>query len=159
MVVKEGDLVKVDYVLSIDGNVYDTSMEDVAENIGKKKFGKDYSPLVFEVGSRKIIKGLNGGVLGMSVGEKKEFIVSPSEGYGFYDEKRVQTLPRSLVERGGVDVTPGTRLMLNLRSGRVVAVVTELTEDDVTLDMNPDLCGKTLNFQVHLREILPKETN
>jgi len=80
--------------------------------------------------------------------------VPPVEGYGHYDGTRVQTLPRRMIESKGVDVTPGTRLIIRTQKGSMVGVVSELGEDNVTLDFNPDLCDKTLQFQVFLREIL-----
>lgn len=154
MVVNVGDKVKIDYILKVDGKVYDTSFLDVAKNSDIFNFDRNYEPLVFEVGSPSIIKGLNEGVQGMYVNEEKEIVVSPMNGYGFRDEKRVQTLPRKLIEKGDVDLTPGTKLRITTQNGVSIAVVTELTEEDVTFDLNPDLCNKTLKFKVYLRDIL-----
>lgn len=156
MEVKEGDRVKVDYVLSVGGNVYDTSVEGIALESGVHNAEREYRPLVFEVGSDEMIRGLSNGVLGMSVGEEKEIVVAPSEGYGFYNPDYVRKLPRGMVERQGVDVSPGTKLMINTVKGAMVAVVTSLDESGVTFDLNHDLCDKTLHFKLVLKEILPK---
>ncbi len=151
---KDGDVVKIDYVLTVEGKVYDTSLADVAVEHEIHQPGREYAPLVFNVGSNEVIRGLNSGIVGMNVGERKDIVVSPVEGYGYYDGTRVQTLPRSMIERSGVDITPGTRLIIRTHKGSMVGIVSELGEDEVTLDFNPDLCDKTLQFQVFLREIL-----
>jgi FKBP-type peptidyl-prolyl cis-trans isomerase 2 len=154
MIANVGNKVKIDYVLEVDGKVYDTSFLDVAKNSGIFNVDRHYGPLVFEVGSPSIIKGLNEGLEGMYVHEEKEIVVSPINGYGFRDESRIQTLPRKLIEKEEVDLTPGTKLRITTQNGVSVAVVTELTEDEVTFDLNPDLCDKTLKFKVFLRDIL-----
>lgn len=66
--IKKGDTISLDYTLTVDGQVVDTS-------VGKQ-------PLEFVVGSGQVIPGFDKGVLDMNVGEEKTFSVSPEEGYG-----------------------------------------------------------------------------
>jgi len=66
--IKKGDTVALDYTLTVDGQVVDSS-------IGKQ-------PLEFTVGSGQVIPGFDKAVIGMNVGEEKTFTVSPEEGYG-----------------------------------------------------------------------------
>jgi len=92
MIVKIGDLVEVNYTGRFtNGTVFDTSIESVAndENISKSYSFKSrifYSPLKFTVGSGRMIKGFDEGVLNMTVGETKEIEVSSEKGYGEPDE-------------------------------------------------------------------------
>ena len=66
--IKKGDNISLDYTLTVDGQVVDSS-------VGKQ-------PLEFVVGSGQVIPGFDKGVLGMNVGQEKTFSVSPEEGYG-----------------------------------------------------------------------------
>ena len=91
---KDGDVVKIDYVLTVEGKVYDTSLVDVAMQHEIHQQGREYAPLVFNVGSNEVIRGLNRGIVGMNVGEKREIVVPPVEGYGHYDERGSRILPR-----------------------------------------------------------------
>ena len=67
-VVKQGDTVTLDYTLTVDGSVADTS-------IGKQPFS-------FTVGSGQVIQGFDEAVIGMKIGETKKFTVPPAKGYG-----------------------------------------------------------------------------
>lgn len=67
-VVKSGDTVTLDYTLTVDGGLVDTSA-------GRQ-------PLTFAVGSGQVIKGFDEAVIGMKIGEEKTFSVAPEEGYG-----------------------------------------------------------------------------
>ena len=64
--IKKGDNISLDYTLTVDGQVVDSS-------VGKQ-------PLEFVVGSGQVIPGFDKGVLGMNVGQEKTFSVSPEEG-------------------------------------------------------------------------------
>jgi len=88
MIVKIGDLVEVNYTGRFtNGTVFDTSIESVAndENITKSYSFKPksfYSPLKFIVGSGRMIKGFDEGVLNMTVGETRIINVTAEDGYG-----------------------------------------------------------------------------
>jgi len=51
-----------------DGQVFDQTHPDV--------------PLVYQVGTKKLIKGFTDGIQNMKVGEKRELIIPPALGYG-----------------------------------------------------------------------------
>jgi FKBP-type peptidyl-prolyl cis-trans isomerase 2 len=81
-VVASGSVVSVDYTLTVDGKVVETSMQSAAEAAGLFQSGATYQPLQFQVGAGNMIKGFDDGVLGMKAGEKKTITVSPENGYG-----------------------------------------------------------------------------
>jgi FKBP-type peptidyl-prolyl cis-trans isomerase len=67
---KAGDKVSVLYV----GAVGDGTRDDPSLDRAK--------PLVFTVGQRGVVRGVNDGVVGMKVGEKRKIVVPPSRAYG-----------------------------------------------------------------------------
>ena len=95
MKIEVGDTVKVNYTGRFaegnffdNGTVFDTSIKSVANddiNYSKAysfKSRDSYSPLEFEVGEGKMIKGFDEGVLNMTVGETKNITVPFEKGYG-----------------------------------------------------------------------------
>ncbi|NQU63220.1 MAG: peptidylprolyl isomerase [SAR324 cluster bacterium] len=135
-----GDTVKVHYKVSDeDGVVFDSS------------FGSE--PLEFTIGNGGLIPGFEYGVVGMVVGEKKEVTVSPAEGYGERREElslevEKDHLPQDLEPEIGMELQSQQNYG-NLASPRI----TDISEKSVTVDANPPLAGKTLQFEIQLIEI------
>lgn len=68
--VQPGDKIKVDYIGALeDGTTFDSS-------ISKKE------PYSIEIGTGKVIKGWEKGVIGMKVGEKRKLTIAPELAYG-----------------------------------------------------------------------------
>jgi len=152
--VKEGSVVRVDYIAKSEGLVFDTSMEEEAREAEIFSDKREYSSLKFEVGKGEMLPGFEEALLGMKEGDVKEIIVPPHKGYGLYKEERVRKIPRSFIERQGVDVELGSNLVLRTRKGVLKAHVCEIDSEEVTLDLNPEFAGKMLDFKIFLREIV-----
>jgi len=141
MIVKKGSKVKVDYTGTFDdGTVFDASE-------------KQGQPLEFEVGSGQVIKGFDEAVVGMEEGQEKEITIPPAEAYGEVKAELNKKIPRAQLPQ---DQEPkvGMVLAVGLPNGqqfpaRIVAV----TADDVTIDLNHPLAGKTLHFKIKVVEV------
>ncbi|MBR9691320.1 peptidylprolyl isomerase [Candidatus Woesearchaeota archaeon] len=140
MPVKKGDKIKVDYTGTFDdGTVFDTSE-------GKQ-------PLEFEVGAGKIIKGFDNAVIGMEKGEEKEIKLESADAYGEVNPKMVQKIPRDKIPKDQ-EPKPGMMLALNTPDGKKFpAKITEVSDKEITIDMNHPLAGKTLNFKIKIVDI------
>ncbi|MEW6001118.1 MAG: peptidylprolyl isomerase [Nitrospirota bacterium] len=137
--IAEGKLVKVYYTLTVEGNVVDSSREG--------------EPFKFRVGSSQVIPGFEKALMGMKVGEKKSFQVSPDEGYG-------QENPRGIVDASRdklpPDLNPEIGMTLYARGpdGQTIPVTIIGTKKDIViLNFNHPLAGKTLNFEVEIIEV------
>ncbi|SIN88532.1 FKBP-type peptidyl-prolyl cis-trans isomerase [Vannielia litorea] len=137
---KPGDTLHMHYKGTLDdGTVFDSSE------------GRD--PLTFELGAGQIIPGLDAGVTGMAVGEKRSVRVEPAEAYGEHQPDRVQAVERASIP-ADIPTEPGTQLQVQTAQGQVMPVtVVEVTEEHVMLDTNHPLAGKALTFDVELVEI------
>jgi peptidylprolyl isomerase len=137
---KNGDSVKVHYTGTLeDGRVFDTSK------------GRD--PLEFKAGDGQIITGFENAILGMKVGETRDFEVSPDEAYGHRQEEMVLEVPVGEFP-DHIEPKIGMRLQLKQQQGSPLEVViTDISNEAVTLDGNHPLAGQTLHFQVELLEI------
>jgi FKBP-type peptidyl-prolyl cis-trans isomerase 2 len=103
LIVATGDVVSVDYVgMFQNGKVFDTSIESVAYNdvLYPKSVSYErrssYSPLNFTVGGGQMVTGFDSGVVGMYVGETKDIVVLPADGYGSPNLQQIKT--RQIVE-------------------------------------------------------------
>lgn len=139
--VQEGDTITVEYEGRLDdGTVFDSS-------------DKHEEPLEFTVGEGKIIKGFDQAVVGMEVGEEKEVTVPPEQAYGQYNPELVRDLPRNVFPEDQ-EVQPGMVFMMALPDGRQVPVrIAEVAEEQVKVDLNSPLAGKTLTFTIKVVDI------
>ena len=137
--VAEGKLVKVNYTLTVNGTVVDSSKED--------------EPFEFRIGDNQVIPGFEEALMGMRAGEKKSFQVTPEKGYGQEDPRGIQTITRDKLPTDR-DPEVGMTLHAKMPNGQTIPVrITEVKEDAVVLNFNHPLSGKTLDFNVEVIEI------
>lgn len=137
--VKSGDTISVDYTGKLQsGKVFDSS--------------EGQTPLKFTVGSGMLIKGFDQAVIGMKPGEKKTVVIEPEDGYGLRNEEHYVDIPRMQFPEE-VPLTEGLQLELQDPQGRPVpAIVAEIGEESVKMDVNHFLAGKTLEFDITIVE-------
>ncbi len=154
-VAKDGDTVQVDYTGKLEnGSIFDTSIQVVAEDAGILTTGRAYKPLSVVLGSHSTIKGFENALVGMKVGEKKTVTIPPTDAYGFAVEDNVQTLPLTIFGDTIPTLTPGQTIGLVDTQGRTKpARVVSLTNTSLIVDLNHPLAGKTLVFDLEIREI------
>ncbi len=149
-VVKTGDTVQVDYTGKLEnGTVFDTSREDVAKQAGIYISGREYAPLTFVAGTGQMIKGFDEGVIGMKVGDEKTITIPPEEAYGEYDKSKTQAIP---IKELNLTETPEVGQTLGDMYGNQFKVIA-VNDTHVTLDLNHELAGKTLIFDIKLVSI------
>ena len=139
---KDGDTVQVNYTGKLsDGTVFDSS-------IGRQ-------PLQVILGKGQVIPGFEKAILGMKVGDNKTVTIPANEAYGPYHNELIFEVPRTNMPAG---VTPqvGQQLQGSQEDGSVmVATITKVSDNTVTLDANIPLAGKDLTFDIGLVKILP----
>ena len=107
-------------------------------------------PLAYIHGQGDIVPGLEQALLGKSAGDRVKITVSPEEGYGEWDEDKVQTVPRAAFEDGG-EISPGMRFQAQGEDGEdVIVTVKQVSNDEITIDANHPLAGQTLSFDVEI---------
>ncbi|EAQ47075.1 MAG: peptidylprolyl isomerase [Roseobacter sp. MedPE-SWde] len=138
--VKNGDTVRIHYTGTLtDGSVFDSS--------------EGREPLEFTVGSGQVIAGMDAGLPGMTVGDKKRLEIPSVDAYGPLNPEARQAIPREGIP-DDIPLELGTQLQMQSPEGHVLPVtVVEVTEATVTLDANHPLAGKDLNFDIELVSI------
>jgi len=112
-------------------------------------------PLPYLHGASNIVPGLENALKGRSMGDKLDVTVSPEEGYGNRDPERVVQVPRdSFPAEATVEV--GEQFVMDSGQGHPIPVwVTDVVDDEVTLDANHPLAGQALNFSIEIAGIRP----
>ncbi|MEI4472965.1 FKBP-type peptidyl-prolyl cis-trans isomerase [Frigidibacter sp. MR17.24] len=137
---KPGDTLHLHYKGTLDdGSVFDSS--------------EGREPLSFQLGAGQIIPGLEAGLQGIAVGERRTVRVEAAEAYGEHHPERMQAVDRAGVP-DHIPTDPGTRLQVRTQDGQALdVVVASVSDTEVVLDANHPLAGKALTFDVELVEI------
>ena len=131
--------VKFNYTLKDDdGNILDQSPEG--------------QPLAYLHGHSNIIPGLEQQLEGKSAGERINAVVEPVDGYGEYQELAVQKVPRDNFQ-GVEDIQAGMQFQSEAGGQVMLVTVTDVNDDEVTVDANHPLAGKRLTFDVEIQEV------
>jgi FKBP-type peptidyl-prolyl cis-trans isomerase SlyD len=137
--VKDNVVVALDYTLTIEGSVVDTSEGD--------------EPIRFIQGQGQIIPGLEQALYGMELGESKSVVIPPKEGYGDEDPSAYTDIPRGEFP-SEIPLVPGLELELKDKSGDILeASIASVSDESVRLNFNHPLAGKILNFSVKVVEL------
>ena len=151
MTIQDEKVVSLSYTLLVDGEVKDSATEE--------------NPLEFIYGLGYLLPKFEEYLLGKEVGDTFEFVLSPEEGYGVYDNQAVIDLPKHIFEIDGKIqeqlLIPGQVIpMMNQAGGVIPGKVLEVSADSVKMDFNHDLAGKELHFTgkvTAIREATEKE--
>lgn len=137
--IEDGKTVKFEYKLTIDGQLVESSE------------GK--TPLEYKHGSGVIIPGLESRLLGMMVGDEKTIVIPAKEGYGELNDEAYRQIPRASLPEG---FKPEAGMIIELQApdgNPVPAVIWEVSDENVVLNFNHPLAGKTLQFEVKIVSI------
>jgi len=153
---KSGDFVYIEYTAKVSdsGEIFDTTKEDVAKKEGIFNERIKYGPLPIIIDAGFTIAGLNDAIKEMNVGEKKKVSIPPEKAFGERNEELVRLIPEARFKEQGVDVIPGSYVMVNNLRGKIISV----DGGRVKVDFNHPLAGKTLEYDIEIvRKIEDKE--
>ena len=132
--VEDGVVVSMEYKLTVDGEVLDSS--------------DDAGPLQFLVGYGNIIPGLEKEMMGMKIGDSKDVVVQPEDGYGEFDDEAFMDVPRTEFP-ADMKLEEGAELHITDEdSEHQTAFVESFDDKTVHLDFNHPLAGAVLNFYI-----------
>ncbi|HZM25257.1 MAG TPA: peptidylprolyl isomerase [Anaerolineales bacterium] len=141
--VEDGVVVSMEYTLHVDGELLDSS--------------EGQGPLQFLVGYGNIISGLEEEMRGMKIGDSKDVIVQPKDGYGEFDDEAFMQVPRKDFPK---DMPMEVEAELTVRDDEGnarYARIESVEEETVTLNFNHPLAGDELHF--HVKVVALREPN
>jgi FKBP-type peptidyl-prolyl cis-trans isomerase SlyD len=137
--VEQGRLVKMEYQVRLSsGKIVDSS----------EKAG---GPVTFICGKGIFPKPVEENIVGLAPGEKKVIFVPPSYTYGRYDPGKVSLVA---IERISGKVEVGKVVKAPDEFGLIrPALVKSILASAMMLDFNHPLAGKTLHFEVFVKDV------
>ena len=115
------------------------------------------NPATFSVGDGNLLPGFESSLLGLEVGDEREFIISPENAFGQHNTQNVQSVDRGNFDESDIEI--GSILSFQNGDGELPGVIIALEENLVMVDFNHPLSGKNIVFQVKIVEINPERVH
>jgi FKBP-type peptidyl-prolyl cis-trans isomerase SlpA len=110
------------------------------------------SPATFKVGDGNLLPGFEALLFGFKAGDKRSLEVLPENAFGQPNPQNVQIIPRSQFQN--MELSEGLLVIFNdAANTELPGVVKAFDDDQVTIDFNHPLSGKTLTFEVEIFEV------
>ncbi|GAB7528827.1 peptidylprolyl isomerase [Pseudomonas sp. 3A(2025)] len=112
----------------------------------------DKSPATFKVGDGNLLPGFEMAIFGFKAGDHKNVRILPENAFGQPNPQNVQIMPRSQFE--GMELSEGLLVIFNdAANTELPGVVKAFDDQQVTIDFNHPLAGKTLDFEVQIFDV------
>lgn len=132
---------------------FSVSLEDGSEV--DSNFGGE--PVDFVVGDGSLLPGFERRLFGMAPGQRQMFKVPPEDAFGQPNNNNVQMISR---EHFDDDAELEVGLVFSFADaggGELPGLVVAFDEDEVTVDFNHPLSGRTILFDVLVHRVEPAE--
>lgn len=137
MTASKGNVVTIRYTLHVENELIDQGELDYLH------------------GYRNIVTGLEEALEGKAAGDRVVVSVPPEKGYGLYDPEGVQVVDRAAFPKDAELVEGAMFYAEDAQGNPMPFTVLNVDGQDVTIDFNHALAGKTLDFDVTLTAIRP----
>ncbi|AZT82880.1 FKBP-type peptidyl-prolyl cis-trans isomerase [Marinobacter sp. NP-4(2019)] len=140
--VDKGTRVTLHFALKFqDGEVVDSTFEK--------------EPATLEIGDENLPENFEAYLMGMTAGEQKSVEVPPEKAFGQHNPNNVQTFKRHEFSADMV-LEPGVMISFaDARQQELPGVVSRVEGDEVEVDFNHPLAGRTLTFDVEIIDVEP----
>lgn len=139
---QSGDKVKIHYTGRLDdGRVFDSS--------------KERQPIELTVGDEQLLPGFEEALTGMEPGEERTVTIPAERAFGPHRPELVLSVDRGELP-DHIQPQVGQQLQLQQGNGEVTVVtVSEVSDEQVTIDANHPLAGQNLTFDLELLQVGP----
>ena len=142
--VSEGTRVFLNFSVSLeDGSEVDTN------------FGGD--PVDFSIGDGSLLPGFERRLFGMVAGDRQMFEVLPEDAFGQPNENNVQRMQRDQFDEDAELEIGLVFSFADAAGGELPGMVIAFDDDEVTVDFNHPLAGRTVMFDVLIHRVEPAE--
>ncbi len=110
-------------------------------------------PFSYLSGNNNILPKLEDAIDSMIIGTKKQIRLEAADAYGIYNEQIVQVVGKENFPED-FELEVGLSYVASNPDGvQMPFIITEVRDEDVTIDFNHPLAGKNLNFDVELLDV------
>ena len=139
---QNGDTVRVHF------SAYHDERTQFATTLGEK-------PMELTIGDGKLIECFEKSIIGMVEGEKKTVSFEPNQAMGERKPELVAKFSRIEIPEQYEDLKVGSKVEIEDDGGNTtLGTITHLSDQEVTVDANHPLAGKTLEFDIQLIEFV-----
>lgn len=112
----------------------------------------DKAAATFKVGDGNLLPGFEAAIFGFKAGDRRTVQILPENAFGQPNPQNVQIMPRSQFQ--GMELSEGLLVIFNdAANTELPGVVKAFDDEQVTIDFNHPLAGKTLDFEVQILEV------
>ena len=112
----------------------------------------DKSPATFKVGDGSLLPGFEAALFGFKAGDKRKLEILPENAFGQPNPQNVQIIARS--QFNDMELSEGLLVIFNdAANTELPGVVKAFDDEQVTIDFNHPLAGKTLTFDVEIKDV------
>jgi FKBP-type peptidyl-prolyl cis-trans isomerase SlpA len=139
LVINEASTVSLNFNLYLDdGQLVDGNMDKEAAS--------------FKIGDGTLLPGFELHLLGLKAGDTGDFIIAPVNGFGVPNANNIQFFSRS--QFSGMALETGTVVSFSdAAKAELPGVVKAIEGDQIEVDFNHPLAGKSLRFEVKIVEV------
>ncbi len=139
MIIEKDKAVSLDYTLTnSEGEILDSTQQQ--------------TPLVYLHGAGNILPRLEEALEGKKIKSRIKKTLVPEDGYGDYNPQLAQSYPLSKFPNAD-KLKVGTQFQVDTSGGPVLATITKIENEELTVDMNHPLAGQTLHFDIEVVDI------
>lgn len=143
--ITDGSQVSLHFSVSLtDGTLIDST------------FDRD-TPVSLTIGDESFLAGFEKVLFNLKAGDTRTAHLPPSEAFGEWNTENVQHFSRAQFALS--EPNPVVGMMMEFADkgqNSLVGVISEVTEDTVTVDFNHPLAGKDVLFKVQIFKVTPK---
>ena len=132
---------------------FSLSLEDGSEV--DSNFGKD--PVEFVIGDGNVLPGFERHLFGMSAGERQIHTILPENAFGQPNDNNVQVVSRDEFDDDMVLEIGLLFSFADAAGGELPGMIISFDENDVEVDFNHPLAGRTILFDVLIHRVEPVE--
>ena len=136
-IITENSTVTMHFSLALeDGSIIDTNFEG--------------APATFTMGDGSLLPGFEEALIGLSVDQRSSFSINPERGFGQHNPSNLQTLKR---KEFAADMELSIGLVISFADaakGELPGVISAIGDEEVIVDFNHPLAGKSIRFEVQV---------
>ena len=140
LMISEGTRVTLNFALVLDdGSEIDSNFEK--------------EPASFSVGDGSLLPGFERALFGLKSGDEATLEILPEEVFGQPNDNNLQTIKRDQFDVGSELEAGMVFSFADAAGGELPGVVKTFDADEVTVDFNHPLAGRTLSFRVAIHNV------
>lgn len=112
-------------------------------------------PALFRLGDGSLSGGLEAQLIGLKVGDKHAFTLTPENAFGIASPDMIQYFSRRDFVQAGEPEVGAIMLFTGMDGSEMPGVIREISGDSITVDFNHPLAGQDIHFDIDVLEINP----